>query len=144
MKNDFYWNRNYMTIAKSINEKHRTKIIIHKNWQWYLAEFDSLEQLHFFENVVGFRTCYLGMENGIARFSLSHEFEEEKYFWKLSELPAGVKPIKALCNGSIVTCYFLNDGKIIHWYRPNPNARNVYKPMTLQQHIRHHEVFSSY
>ena len=30
MKNDFYWNRNYMTIAKSINEKHRTKIIIHK------------------------------------------------------------------------------------------------------------------
>ena len=49
MKNEFYWNRNYMTVAKNINERHRTKIIIHKNWQWYFAEFDSLEQLHFFE-----------------------------------------------------------------------------------------------
>nr|DAE88671.1 MAG TPA: hypothetical protein [Caudoviricetes sp.]DAN17138.1 MAG TPA: hypothetical protein [Caudoviricetes sp.] len=144
MKNDFYWNKNYMTIAKNITERHRTKIIIHKSWQWYLAEFDSLEQLHFFENVVGFKTHFIEMENGIARFSLSHEFKEEKYFWKLSELPAGVKPIKALCNGSIVTCYFLNDGKIIHWYRPNPNARNVYKPMTIQQHIKHREVFGSY
>lgn len=144
MKNDFYWNENYMTIAKNITEGHRTKIIIHKSWQWYLAEFDSLEQLHFFENVVGFKTHFIEMENGIARFSLSHEFKEEKYFWKLSELPAGVKPIKALCNGSIVTCYFLNDGKIIHWYRPNPNARNVYKPMTIQQHIKHCEVFGLY
>ena len=144
MKNDFYWNRNYMTVAKNVNERHRTKIIIHKNWQWYFAEFDSWEQLHFFEKTIGFRTCYLVMENGIARFSLNREFREEKYFRKLSEVPNEAKPIKALSNGSIVTCYFLNDGKIIHWYRPNPNSKNVYKPMTLQQHIRHCEVYGLY
>lgn len=144
MKNEFYWNKNYMTVAKNINERHRTKIIIHKNWQWYFAEFDSLEQLHFFEKTIGFRTCYLGMENGIARFSLNREFREEKDFRNLSEIPSGAKPIKALSNGSFVTCYFLNDGKIVHWYRPNPNCKNVYKPMTLQQHIKHREVYGLY
>lgn len=84
------------------------------------------------------------MENGIARFSLNREFKEEKSFWNLSEIPSGAKPIKALSNGSFVTCYFLNDGKIVHWYRPNPNSKNVYKPMTLQQHIRHREVYGLY
>ena len=65
-------------------------------------------------------------------------------FWSLDELPEGVRPIKALSNGSIVTCYFLNDGETVTIYRPNPNAKAVYHPMTIQQHVAHVQVYGSY
>ena len=68
-------------------------------------------------------------------YRLSHSIDDNNSFMKLSDIPNGAKPFKALSNGSIVDCYFLNDGKTIHIYRPNPNAKNVYKPLDTKDHI---------
>lgn len=65
-------------------------------------------------------------------------------FATVEQLPEGAKPIKALSNGSIVTCYFINDGKTIWIYRPNPNAHDVYKPMDLSDHLAHRRIYGSY
>lgn len=47
--------------------------------------------------------------------------------YALQEAPFG--------RNDIVDCYFLNDGETIHIYRPNPNAKEVYKPLSLKDHI---------
>lgn len=141
--------RNYITIAQNVTEDHRYKIILHKN-QWYFGEFDSIDQLNFFAKTVGFKIRYVdmvkyrGATGMVARFTLDRQFVEEGYFWNLNQIPDGAKPIKAHCNGSIVTCYYLNDGKNIHWYRPNPNAKNVYKPLNIEEHIKHNRIYGSY
>ena len=142
--------RNYITIAQNVTEEHRCKIILHENYRWYFGEFDSIDQLNFFAKTVGFKIHYVdmikyrGATGMVARFTLDRQFVEEGYFWNLNQIPDGAKPIKALCNGSIVTCYYLNDGKNIHWYRPNPNAKNVYKPLNIEEHIKHSMIYGSY
>ena len=79
-------------------------------------------------------------------YSMSHKINDfcGGGFWKLSDLPEGAKPFKALSNGSIVTCYFLNDGKEITIYRPNPNAKEVYQPLELKEHIAHRKIYGTY
>lgn len=59
----------------------------------------------------------------------------EKSFWANEELPEGAKCFKGLSNGSYVDCYYVHteDGAVI--FRPNPNAKNVYKPLSLDEHI---------
>lgn len=69
---------------------------------------------------------------------------EDTSFWNTDELPDGAKPIKALSNGHIVTCYYYNDGKVVHFYRPNPNAKHVYKPLTTNDHIAHVRTYGLY
>lgn len=59
----------------------------------------------------------------------ANQFLESKCFWSTDELPEGCKPIKAYCNGNKVRCYVHNDGTTITYYRPNPNAKEVYVPM---------------
>lgn len=61
------------------------------------------------------------------KWRLSHNFAN-KYFWKLDELPENVKHIYGMCNGSLVDCYVqVTEHEVITW-RPNPNAKEVYKP----------------
>jgi hypothetical protein len=59
------------------------------------------------------------------------------HFLTLSELPKGRRKFKALSNGSIVDCYFKRNGKNIIIYRPNPNAKEIFKPVTSDEHILH-------
>lgn len=84
-------------------------------------------------------TDYLGVtyelnydREDFARYHLSHDFDE-KYFWKMEELPEGVKPIYAMCNGSMVQCYFRTMEHDVEFYRPNPNAKNVYIPLSFEE-----------
>lgn len=60
---------------------------------------------------------------------------EERFFWSLSEVPKEAVKYKDLCNGHYVDCYYLQteEGTII--YKPNPNAKNVYKPLSLEDHL---------
>lgn len=58
------------------------------------------------------------------------------YFWSINELPEGCKKIKGYSNGSIVDCYFLKNGLDIIVFRPNPNATNIYNPMSLDDLIK--------
>ena len=65
------------------------------------------------------------------------------YFWKIEDLPEGIKPIKALSNGSIVTCYYKTDKEAVI-YRPNPNAKEVYDPLETAEHIAHKKIYGTY
>ena len=50
------------------------------------------------------------------------------YFWKESDVPEGAKKHIALVNGSYVDCYIVDKGSEAIIYKPNPNAKEVYKP----------------
>lgn len=63
------------------------------------------------------------------------EWGMSPYFWSLSEVPADAEPIKLFCNGSIVDGFTRREGDVINIYRPNPNAKEVYKPLSLAEHI---------
>lgn len=73
------------------------------------------------------------------RYSVNRELDDTHGggFWKLSEIPDGAKKIKGLSNGNIVDCYIWNDGETLHVYRPNPNAKEVYKPLPIDEHIKY-------
>ena len=72
----------------------------------------------------------------VKSFRLSHDIKEMKSFWHLHELPEGVKPIKAMCNGYMVTCYFRTTEHEVEFYRPNPNAKEVYDAMPWEEALK--------
>lgn len=135
-------NAAYITMTDKVHPHHRETIILHENWQWYMGEFKNEEQLKRFAERLGFTYEFVGEEHSdftestTRYFKLSHKFcAETKYFWQYSQLPQNAKPIIGLSNGRLVTCFFTNDGETITVYRPNPNAKDVYIPMTTEEHI---------
>lgn len=142
---------NYISILDGIdNLYHRSHIIIHVD-NHYFAEFDTIDQLEFFAKTLGFtyelteERLWRDTEMIWRKYSMSHEINNNNwYFWKLADIPENAKPIKALSNGKIVTCYFVNDGKTINFYRPNPNAKEVYKPLSIDDHIAHRRIYGLY
>ena len=144
---------NRLTIVERTYERyHRSPIIIRDiEGRWIVAEFESVEQLDFFAQTLGFTyTAESWRETefcGIWReYKLSHRIEKGGFggFWSLEEIPEGAKPIKALSNGCIVTCYFTNDGETIRFYRPNPNAHRFYHPLSVEDHIAHRRIYGLY
>ena len=145
-------NSNYISTLNKIDEQyHRSHVIIHKDCQWHFADMDNMEQLQFLADTLGF-TFTLEEERPwrsggtYRKYSMSHKINSPYNggFWKREDVPAEARPIKALSNGSIVTCYFTNDGETITIYRPNPNAKDVYKPLTIEQHIAHCQIYGTY
>lgn len=142
---------NYITTLDGTDsEHHRSSIIIHRD-HWYFAEFDTIDQLDFFAKTLGFTyelveesPWWRNTKRTYRRYSMSHEINDDNLFWSLSELPEGAKPIEALSNGSIVTCYYYNDGKTITFYRPNPNAKEVYKSLNICDRIAHRRIYGLY
>lgn len=125
------------------------KVVIHLNWQWHFASFYNVEQLKEFCDYVGI-TYHLTeeketIENGKMQiYEVKQNLINNEGFTKLDQIPDSAKPIKALSNGSIVDCFILNDGENITVFRPNPNYKDVYKPLTIAEHIEHvkaHGVF---
>lgn len=175
---------NYIsTIDKTDDQHHRNHVIIHRDWQWHFASLETMDQLDMLAKTLGFtyqltkEENWRGQKNNMYReYSMSHTLVSpcDGGFWKISELPNDAKPIKALSNGSIVTCYFTNDGETIRMYRPNPNATEenknryrtieeyesavkngihypnslefdaVYKPLSIEQHIAHTKIYGTY
>ena len=141
----------FITTLDKIDEQyHRSHVIVHQDYQWHFADFDNLKQLQLLANTLGF-TYTLEEEkawfNGgtYRRYSISHKIASSFYlFWNREEIPVDAKPIKALSNGSIVTCYYTNDGETITIYRPNPNAKEVYKPLSIEEHIAHVKTYGLY
>ena len=141
----------YLTYRKSTCTFHRSHWIIHDGQSHYFAEFENEEQLKFFAETIGFTYTlrevkeYVGCEP-LYFFDVSKDIVEPRDggFWNLNELPFGVKPIKALSNGSIVTCYYRNVKTFIEFYRPNPNATAVYHPLPMQDHLAHVRTYGLY
>ena len=107
------------------------------------------KQLDFFFNTVGIhkgKNLELKSLNNGELFTKSELDRKLNFcsFTKMSELPKGTKPIKALSNGSIVTCYYYNDGETLHWFRPNPNYKNIFQPLTTEDHIAHRRIYGLY
>lgn len=170
------------TVDKPHEQYHRSKAIIHSDYQSYLADFQSIKQLDLFAKTLGFtydlveERPFLSDSTNIYRcYEMSHNIKNGPYgFWKREDVPKDAKPIIALSNGSLVTCYFVNDGKDITIYRPNPNAtaenknryktqeeyekavsnrvhypnslefEAVYDPLTLAEHIEHCNIYGRY
>lgn len=145
-------------------DNHRSEVILH-NGEWYFGEFPGIEQLRDFAAAVGGFSWSLHHSERLERsrvgcscnwepcepytieyYTLSHNFDTDAVchltewgafpgFWSLDEVPAGAVPFVGLSNGSLVTCYATNDGETIRLYRPNPNAPDVYKPLSTAEHI---------
>lgn len=68
---------------------------------------------------------------------------EERSFWNLGQIENIENCISyyGLSNGSLVTCYSeILDDRVIN-YRPNPNAKNVYKPLPIEAHIEYQKIY---
>ena len=143
---------NRMTIVERTGDRHRSHIIIHDSvGMFYVAEFDSIDQLDFFAKTVGFTYTEVSRRE-TERYGTFQECVLDRQidnrcnggFFSLDQIPESAKPIKALSNGSIVTCYFTNDGEQIRFYRPNPNAKQVYHPLCIDDHIAHVRTYGLY
>lgn len=154
-----YLNDNFISYLKYPDSGyHRSHWILHngraKSVGGTRAEFESKEQLDFFAKTLGFtyelveESAWRGNENNMYREYRMNKNIVEPFgyggFWKLEDLPEGVKPIKALNNGSIVTCYYRSLDDVIEFYRPNPNAKEVYQPLNTELHIAHRKIYGSY
>ena len=80
-----------------------------------------------------------------ARLWLDNHFKDIYQAYSISQenLSKATK-FKCLSNGSIVDGYFLNDGERIKIYRCNPNARDFYKPLSTEEHIKFQQTYGSF
>lgn len=102
------------------------------------ATFSNRKQLDEFLQRYGLSMSEETSWSTGRKWRLSHNFAN-KYFWKLDELPENVKHIYGMCNGSLVDCYVqVTEHEVITW-RPNPNAKEVYKP-----YDRNSEQYNAY
>ena len=77
-------------------------------------------------------------EQGKVQSFIAENIEiQEKLFRTMEEIPENAVKYTDLSNGSLVDCYYTNVNNIYTVYRPNPNAKEVYKPMELKQHIEY-------
>lgn len=106
--------------------------IIEVQLGWCHELFISFEAFKKYADYLGVTYELNYDREDFARYHLSHDFDE-KYFWKMEELPEGVKPIYAMCNGYMVQCYFRTMEHDVEFYRPNPNAKNVYIPLSFEE-----------
>ena len=143
---------NKIFIYKNKPEQKDYKIAIEEanSWQFNIASFENIKQFEFFRQTLGFKIklkqiLYENTEKEVKIYWTNYNIVSSS-FWSLEELPKKAKPIKALSNGSIVTCYYNKNykSKTITIYRPNPNAKNIYDPLELQEHISHTKIYGLY
>lgn len=115
-------------------------VVLHKNWQWHLGRFPSMEKLQVFLDFAGLKLGELTDERDTGEAGIFRSWNidcniEDTGFNRISDLPKGAKPFTGLSNGSLVTCYLYNDGDTLHIYRPNPNNKLLYNPLSIEDHI---------
>ena len=58
----------------------------------------------------------------------------------MEEIPEDAIKFKGLSNGSLVDCYYIHTEKGSDIYKPNSNAKDVYKPLPLKEHIEFQRI----
>ena len=77
-------------------------------------------------------------DHGKVQWFVAENIEiHEKLFWKMEDIPENAVKYTDLSNGSLVDCYYTSENNIYTVYRPNCNAKEVYKPMELRQHLEY-------
>ena len=80
-------------------------------------------------------------EHGKVQSFVAENVEiREKSFGKMEDIPENAVEYTDLSNGSLVDCYYTNENNIYTVYRPNPNAKEVYRPMELKQHLEYMSI----
>jgi hypothetical protein len=118
------------------------KIIMHDGWEWYIGKIHNEKELKEVLNFLEIELTDIVYEvkwkttGKIVFYNLSKNINSscDGGFWsieQLEEMSKGqkLKKFKGLSNGSIVDCYIGIGENTIDIYRPNPNAKEVYKPM---------------
>ena len=146
-------NKLYIYKEKPEKKDYITCIETIDNFIFNIASFRTIEQLEHFKNLLGFdyelqEIINEGLKNEIKIYNLNYAIIDNFTggFWKLEDVPKNATKFKALSNGSIVDCYFKKDKrkKEIRIYRPNPNAKEVYKPLTIDEHIGFQKLYGIY
>ena len=117
-------------------------VVLHRNWSFHLGRFPSMEKLQEFMDYAGLKLGNLVEEKHMGKAGMYRQWDvpgelENRGFNTLADLPEGAKPFTGLSNGNLVTCYLINDGEKLSIYRPNPNCPDVYKPLSIVEHIEH-------
>ena len=116
-------------------------IVLHKNWSFHLGRFPSRTKLKEFLDFAGLEIARLIEKRYMGKCGMYRQWDvkpvdlEEHGFNKVEDLPRDAKAFTGLSNGNLVTCYLKNDGKTLKIYRPNPNCKEVYKPLSIEDHI---------
>ncbi len=111
-----------------------------------IAGFKNEKQLKKFMKKIGIKVVDLKRYPNDEMRCTNYNIKNGPYFWNKKQLPRGAKKMKALSNGSLVDCYFVKDkqNKTIEIFRPNPNAKKVYHPLSLKKHIKHEKKYGIY
>lgn len=116
-----------------------------KNPCFHFATFSNVEAAEKFLRRFGVSLRLKNIYNeNVFCFLCDKVFLDAGYFWKKSKLPKDCRRIKALSNGSIVTCYYKKHKNKVKFYRPNPNEKKIYKPLSLDNHIKHQQKYGVY
>ena len=110
------------------DDKAGTCYITGELWYRHLT-FVSFDAFKKYADYLGVTYKYWDNSRNVKRYRLSHDIKEMPTFWSLDELPEGVKPVYAKENGYMVQCYFRTLEHDVEFYRPNPNAKDVYRPL---------------
>lgn len=119
---------------------YKNPVILHKNWEWHLGRFPNMEKLNDFLTFAGLKLGNLVKEENKGECGMFRMWEidskiDDCGFTNLADLPKESKPFIGLSNGRLVTCYLWNDGNTLHIYRPNPNIKDIYNPLSIEEHI---------
>ena len=125
----------------NIHDGYRHPIVLHKNWSFHLGRFPSMEKLEEFMRFAGLALGELVEEKHMGLAGMYRQWRvdteiDDRGFSDMKDFPEDAKAFTGLSNGSLVTCYLWNDG-ILHIRRPNPNDPTIYKPLNVEDHIRH-------
>lgn len=80
-------------------------------------------------------------EYGLIRIFHAIGLLEERLFQNLSEIPPGAVRYKGVSNGSVVDCYYLKTEFGSIEFHPNPNFKDIYKPLPIEEHIKFHKMY---
>lgn len=91
-------------------------------------------------NNLKFKLTSQGIDNATGGWFKNYECISEgriiyDFFWDLKDIPKEAIKYKNLSNGSYVDCYYWNKGNDSFDYRPNPNAKSVYIPLSVEEHV---------
>ena len=130
--------------------RRESRIIIHDGYQWQIGNIRNDEEL---QEVLDFLEISLTdieheveweSTGKVTHYNLSKNINNpcDGGFWNMEQLQGmsegqTLKKFKGYSNGSIVDCYAGIGDSIVDIYRPNPNAKEVYKPMVLEEHLNY-------
>ena len=114
----------------------RNNIVIHDGWQWHLSSSNNFDHIKELLEILGIKYSIAEEEENMTLYD-TNIFYKSEGFWNMEQVPKNATKIKGLSNGSIVNCYFTNIDNVLTVYRPNPNNKDIYKPLPLKEHIEY-------